>query len=837
MERCLSLSKNVPNDKLISSSSSTELNSFFLSKSRSYIHGHLNTVSTRNPLDMKVTIYANEIRSRLKSGLTLTQIPFISDKETLSLLLYSFNKQNRNQNDILLIEHYLITFPNLMKTIYQKKYLYDASELLHKIAIYLKCVQIKKNTLICRLGEIGDKFYLIFQGSVAILIPREIKYKLTQDEYEAHLIKLFNLKEFELIMRTISSNSHIYMNSEIYQLKSQLENDINLYQSTFYREKISIDDYILRLTPETKIDQSDTTSTYPYVALWTYYHVTNINQGQTFGDIALSDDAKRRTATIISLEQTYCGTLDITVYKNCIKDAQEKIRKMNINVLLSNKIFYGFNLDIFDKRYFNYFKHISLKRNEELFKQCTLRKDIFFIKEGEIELYFKGCFKDINKILTQKGVKIDIAKEIQMTKTHPRYKEFYFEKRIEFKLFHCGSKEAIGLDEIVFDNELLYCCGKCSSDKAELFAIELKLFNEIIMNENRKKKVQEYITQRTDMMVKRLLHIKNITMKGMFHMFVDETIKNSFNDVDAVGDSNDTMLEKDTLRYEVDVKCKEKEMNVRLCRFNGMKRGYSMSNVVSACKKKKIIERNSSWNNMMIHNKKTFKGNLNDKSDISNNNNNRRNSVEHNKINLNTSVNSFLDNTPYHIKKTKTYEEPIFSIASVITYKSNNGVPLLAIEKKRTQKNNATVNVNTTTNNNYDDEITTSTIPNEVYRDIIDRALKKASLHKSKSTYTHSSSLSLSNSNIDFLAIDRVVESTLIKNKLKQQSPKHNKSFIHTNTTNTTKHSNKHELNYHTRQLTMETIGKRKVIKYIKPPIPKHKHKHLPSLTLPLPVV
>ena len=125
-----------------------------------------------------------------------------------------------------------------------------------------------------------------------------------------------------------------------------------------------------------------------------------------------------------------------------------------------------------------------------------------------------------------------------------------------------------------------------------------------------------------------------------------------------------------------------------------------MSNVVSACKKKKIIERNSSWNNMMIHNKKTFKGNLNDKSDISNNNNNRRNSVEHNKINLNTSVNSFLDNTPYHIKKTKTYEEPIFSIASVITYKSNNGVPLLAIEKKRTQKNNATVNVIANNNSN-----------------------------------------------------------------------------------------------------------------------------------------
>ena len=729
-----------------------------------------------------------------------------------------------------------------MKTIYQKKYLYDASELLHKIAIYLKCVQIKKNTLICRLGEIGDKFYLIFQGSVAILIPRELKYKLTQDEYEAHLNKLFHLKEFELIVRTIASNSHIYMNSEIYQLKSQLESDVSLYQSTFYREKISIDDYIQRLTPETKLDQNDGASIYPYVALWTYYHVTNINQGQTFGDIALSDDAKRRTATIIALEQTYCGTLDITVYKNCIKDAQEKIRKMNINVLLSNQIFDGFNLDVFDKRYFNYFKHVSLKRNEELFKQCTLRKDVFFIKEGEIELYFKGCFKDINKILTQKGVKIDMAREILMTKTHPRYKEFYFEKRIEFKLFHCGSKEAIGLDEIVFDNELLYCCGRCSSDKAELFAIELKLFNDIITNENRKRKVQECIKQRTDMMVKRLLHIKNITMKGMFHMFVDETIKESFNDVDSVevndhSNKNSAVVDRDTscslitlkkpavslkdvLKYEVDVKCKEKEMNVRLCKFNAIKRGHSANN--SAGKKNKAIERNGSWNNM-THSKKKYKLSLHDKIDVLNN---RRNSVEH-KLNSNTTVNGFLDNTPYHIKKTKTYEEPIFSIASVITYKSNNGVPLLAIEKKKTHNNNANTNANTT----YD-EATTSTKPDEVYRDIIDRALKKASLNKSKSTYLHSSP-SICNSNIDFLAIDRAVESTLIKNKSKQQLPlpaKHNTSFDHK--------QNNCELG-HTRQLTMETFGKRKVIKYIKPPIPKHKHKHkqqLPSLTLPLPV-
>ena len=174
-----------------------DVSGFWQTKSRSTSSTF--ALQNRSPYDLKVTLYAADIRSKIKAGQTLTQIPFLCDEETLSLLLYSFSKANRNQNDILLIEHYLITFPNLMKTIYQKKYLYDASELLHKIAIYLKCEQIKKNTLVCRLGEIGDKFYLIFQGSVGILIPRELKFKLSEEEFFPIYINYFILKNMNLL--------------------------------------------------------------------------------------------------------------------------------------------------------------------------------------------------------------------------------------------------------------------------------------------------------------------------------------------------------------------------------------------------------------------------------------------------------------------------------------------------------------------------------------------------------------------------------------------------------------------------------------------------------------
>lgn len=462
----------------------------------------------QNPLDAKVAAYANEIRIKVRAGQTLTQIPFFCDEEKLSLLLFSFGKPIRNNNDILLIEHYLITFPNLMKTIYQKKYLYDASELLHKIAVYLKCEQIKKNTLICRLGEVGDKFYLIFQGTVAILIPREIKFKMSEFDFTQHLYHLFSLKEYELVMRTILSNNHIYMAPEIYQMKTRLESDENIYTASIFRENISIKDYIDRLNPSVKEDPSN-----PTITLWSYYYVTNITQGQTFGDIALSDDTKKRTASIISINDSYCGTLDITVYKNCIKDAQDRIRKMNINFLLSFKIFNAILTEAFDRRYFNCFKQISVKRGEYLIEQGAKRTDVFFLKSGLLEVSMKGCFQDINKVLILKGVTPDTTNEELAAKFYEEFAKFYYNKDKIFRIFDLDKKEILALDEWLDEKGQFLFSAKCLTEKAELFAIEVKLFNELITKEKRQQRLAGILEKKEKMMINRLTTIKETRIR------------------------------------------------------------------------------------------------------------------------------------------------------------------------------------------------------------------------------------------------------------------------------------------------------------------------------------
>ena len=696
-----------------------DVSSFWQSKSRSTSPSTFLSQS-RSPFDLKITLYATDIRAKLKAGQTLTQIPFICDDNILALLLYSFSKPNRNQNDILLIEHYLITFPNLMKTIYQKKYLYDASELLHKIAIYLKCEQIKRNTLICRLGEIGDKFYLIFQGSVGILIPRELKFRLSEEEFVSHLYKLFYLKEYELTLRTISSNNHIYMNPEIYQLKTQLESDDSLYKPSQYRESISIKDYIERLNPEANDTEQNQN---PTITVWSYYYVTNITQGQTFGDIALSDDAKKRTATIIAIDNAYCGTLDITVYKNCIKDAQERIRKMNIHFLLANRLFNGIGNEFFDKRYFNFFKHVGIKRGEYLFTQYSVRNDIYFIKEGEIELYIKGSFKGVNEILNQKGETINTVGELYLTKKNPSFKKFYYELNKIFRIVTMAAREIVGLDEIIIKNDVYFCSAKCISEKAELFAIEYKLFLEIIKQEKRKDNLSRFIDSRSKFIIDRLKKMKTINIEKRFATYEGKKRKENYKLVP-------------NKQYYQDL-LENNRKHFRLEQWNSsQKRLYSAGN---------LKERNNS-------------------------------PTSHNKENQNKNIFS-------NVKKMSiiTRSENCYFDDEKKTQNKQNAFSLYSLNKLRLPK----TPIQEIAKTEFNDALT-----DHLYRDIIDKAIKKSNLFKNDHSY---------DSSINFLALDEAIEKKYTLKKthsaynLKSTEPK---------------------------QLTMEFKGNKKILKYIKPPKP-----------------
>ena len=67
---------------------------------------------------------------------------------------------------------------------------------------------------------------------------------------------------------------------------------------------------------------------------------------------------------------------------------------MNITFLLSINVFHGIDSEIFDNKYFNFFKQIDLKRNDFLFKFGEIRTDIFLLKKEKLKLNLMQILKN-----------------------------------------------------------------------------------------------------------------------------------------------------------------------------------------------------------------------------------------------------------------------------------------------------------------------------------------------------------------------------------------------------------------------------------------------------------
>ena len=81
--------------------------------------------------------------------------------------------------------------------------------------------------------------------------------------------------------------------------------------------------------------------------LYEYIEITTLTEGDIFGEIALQNSSKKRTATIITNEFCVFGTLTKTLYNYCLKSTQEKIRNIRIDFFLNGPIFKGVNQPIF----------------------------------------------------------------------------------------------------------------------------------------------------------------------------------------------------------------------------------------------------------------------------------------------------------------------------------------------------------------------------------------------------------------------------------------------------------------------------------------------------------
>ena len=167
------------------------------------------------------------IREKIKNSFELIDEEFLKknfcDKETLfQICLSSFEipVNEREEMDIKFIFLYMSKikkFINLLKNEIednQEKQLYNKNnnyiKLLKNLSENILYENYPKNIILMRYGEKLDKFYIILQGLISIMIPFKFSTKLTFFEYNRYIALLILYKEFELAKITIKENNLTY---------------------------------------------------------------------------------------------------------------------------------------------------------------------------------------------------------------------------------------------------------------------------------------------------------------------------------------------------------------------------------------------------------------------------------------------------------------------------------------------------------------------------------------------------------------------------------------------------------------------------------------------------
>ena len=124
----------------------------------------------------------------------------IFDFGTIKFIL---NKPKRTTDELLIIKTYLSSM-SFLSTL---KIPLNNDKLLFSLSIYLKSEKKPKNTVLFRFGNKGNKFYIVLEGEVSILILKERKELISFKRYFLHLLLLKMLKEDELVRKTIIANA------------------------------------------------------------------------------------------------------------------------------------------------------------------------------------------------------------------------------------------------------------------------------------------------------------------------------------------------------------------------------------------------------------------------------------------------------------------------------------------------------------------------------------------------------------------------------------------------------------------------------------------------------
>jgi CRP-like cAMP-binding protein len=497
--------------------------------------------------------------------------------------------RDRTTNDILAICKYMSRTDLLEKL--QKEKLPDdhMNNILNAISSNMEVTFLEKNKVLFKAEEIGDKFYIVLKGRVAILEAKEYKMNITIDEYYNQLLLQRQQDERYLFNKTIKANQTLFPINDMAELDrlgelffklmlrkkiSEKEKNIDtlkaflknhgktfntygisedylyeiLLSDDVYQMVASWESYLdskIKLTPEEVSDaerfrhfsknEVKEFSVFQYRKFMTKY------PGQYFGDFALESFNKRRQNTIIAEDDCILTYVDQKIYHQYISEEKKKIRLKDVSFIHENFFFKAIKFSNFEKFYFNFFIPHEYERGYTFYKQGDKSDFMIIVQEGEVELSTTLNIMDIQGIIKEFVEKLKNNKycedasyltgfdnNLYLKNKSKEFNERCFLKKL-IPLYKLGSRDIIGMEDLIID------CNRVSkatviSKKAIVYTLEFDKLQKILERE----KFTNYPYNKLGIMkvislMKRLFHYKETTIKVFEKNYNNKIYKEDIN--------------------------------------------------------------------------------------------------------------------------------------------------------------------------------------------------------------------------------------------------------------------------------------------------------------------
>jgi CRP-like cAMP-binding protein len=487
--------------------------------------------------------------------------------------------EQRTIRDIIRIKTYMEQ-SNLGKSFYNE---FSDINLIEKLinfcCIEMRYVKFEKGDVIYRIGEPPNSFYSIIFGKANVLKPVEKKISLTGFQYFNYLMKLRKNKDHYIFDLCIKNNKinffiepihsdmihYIYLNNYLEHIKDRnnikIELDKILDLIGVKPEEIGLDSslinsdsYILnniktikrKIPPISEVTMQKYSFINNYqiqkeVAIFEYKKIAVLNFNDYFGDNAIEHHTIRDT-TVVAEEDIEAAYLPNKLYYSQIASLKTVVLENKISILHSCYFFTRINYSKFAKKYYKLFINEKYSKGEVVFNEGEEIKYLYFIQEGNVELFTSKSMNEIETLINILIKKKSENRKESKDNNNYLYSQLnserndladYVNQKQNNKLIILNKHEDIGAVSYYLGNNYLTSCNVISNT-LKVYKIDIKDLNEILRREYEcKEEFIKRMQKKLGLLTERLFKINNIKL-----IMTDEKINNEKIDKQKIEEQN-----------------------------------------------------------------------------------------------------------------------------------------------------------------------------------------------------------------------------------------------------------------------------------------------------------